>query len=264
MGEDLFDEEGAVLVHAFFQNHLKHVDGFIPSNGFDAVVISQKNRGDSMKKLLTIAFLCLSLFAFARDVFLETLKLAEQGDADAQYTIGLQYRSGKMGVPQRNKEAMKWFLKAAEQGNPKAQNTLGEMYGYGFRGGVSQDEKEALKWYLKSAEQGNAKAQCSLGGMFADGKGVPKDYGEAVKWYLKAAENGDAIALFNIGIMLEEGQVVPKNNLQAYFWFCCVKGDLIYNDMAADHKNRLEMEMTPSQIEEGQRLARIWLAKHPQ
>jgi len=167
------------------------------------------------------------------------------------------------GVSQDEKEALKWFLKAAEQGNADAQRNIGFWYHLG-RGGVPQDEKEALKWYLKSAEQGNAKAQCSLGGMFADGKGVPKDYGEAVKWYLKAAENGDAIALFNIGIMLEEGQVVPKNNLQAYFWFCCVKGDLIYNDMAADHKNRLEMEMTPSQIEEGQRLARIWLAKHPQ
>ena len=41
--------------------------------------------------------------------------LADQGDANAQYNLGLMYQKGK-GVPQDYKEAVKWYMLAAEQG----------------------------------------------------------------------------------------------------------------------------------------------------
>ena len=49
-------------------------------------------------------------------------------------------------------EAVKWFRKAAEQGNPQAQYTLGMMYQKGR--GVAQNQSEAQKWYQKAAGQG--------------------------------------------------------------------------------------------------------------
>ncbi|HJL65723.1 MAG TPA: tetratricopeptide repeat protein, partial [Arenicellales bacterium] len=53
--------------------------------------------------------------------------LAEQGDADAQYNLGVMYEKGR-GVPQDDKIALKWFTLAAEQGFARAQHNLGVMY----------------------------------------------------------------------------------------------------------------------------------------
>ena len=56
---------------------------------------------------------------------------------------------------------MKWYLKAAEQGNATAQFNLGVMYGNGY--GVEKNCWEASQWYTKAAEQGypNAKERAS-------------------------------------------------------------------------------------------------------
>ena len=55
------------------------------------------------------------------------LPLAEQGDADAQFNLGVMYDEGD-GVPQDYKEAFKWYRLAAEQGDAFAQFELGVMY----------------------------------------------------------------------------------------------------------------------------------------
>ena len=54
--------------------------------------------------------------------------LAEQGDAAAQYSLGLMYHQGR-GVPQDDAEALKWYRLAAKQGDAHAQHYLGVMYG---------------------------------------------------------------------------------------------------------------------------------------
>ena len=123
-------------------------------------------------------------------------KAAEQGNVQAQVTLGACYDDGK-GVSEDAAEAVKWFRKAAEQGNASAQFLLGAAYCTGK--GVSKDEAEAVKWYRKAAEQGNASAQCDLGICYYTGKGVSKDESEALKWYCKAAEQGDARAQFCLG-----------------------------------------------------------------
>ena len=64
--------------------------------------------------------------------------------------------------------------------------------------GVPQDDKEAVKWYRLAAEQGVADAQSNLGFMYAHGRGVPQDVKEAVKWWQLAAEQGNADARKNI------------------------------------------------------------------
>ena len=46
--------------------------------------------------------------------FTDTRKAAEEGAAEAQFNLGLLYRSGE-GVSQDDTEAMIWFLKAAQQ-----------------------------------------------------------------------------------------------------------------------------------------------------
>ena len=110
--------------------------------------------------------------------------------------------------------------KRAEQGDAEAQNILGFIYTSGvFKDeGIPENDKEGLKWYTKAAEQGDAEAQISLGSMYYDGLGIPKNDPEAVKWYTKAAEQGDAGAQFNLGSMYRNGQGVPQNYKEAYIW----------------------------------------------
>ncbi len=81
----------------------------------------------------------------------ELLPLAEQGDAGAQFRLGVMYDEGR-GVPQSDAQAAEWYRKAAEQGNAVAQRFLGDMYAEGR--GVPQSDAQAVEWYRKAAEQG--------------------------------------------------------------------------------------------------------------
>jgi len=114
--------------------------------------------------------------------------LAEQGDALAQYQVGMLYHKGR-GVPQDDRQARKWYAKAATQGQPKAQFSLGTLY---FNGeGGSKDYQQALRWFRLAAHQGEALAQTKLAIMYDDGNGMPKDKVQAYKWLSLAATNGD-------------------------------------------------------------------------
>ena len=70
--------------------------------------------------------------------------LAEAGDTEAQYSIGVKYDTGD-GVPQDDAEAVIWYRRAAEQGHAGAQYSLGRMYDIGR--GAPQDDAEAVRWY---------------------------------------------------------------------------------------------------------------------
>ena len=72
----------------------------------------------------------------------------------------------------------------AEQGDATAQFCLGVMYDEGRV--IPQNYAEAMKWYRKAADQGNAHAQSNLGAMYYEGRGVPQNFSEAVRWYRKA------------------------------------------------------------------------------
>ncbi len=102
--------------------------------------------------------------------------------------------------------AVRGFLVHAEQGDATAQYKLGVMYYYGT--GVPTDEAEAVRWYRLAAEQGHASAQFNLGAMYAIGEGVLKNEADAVRWYRLAAEQGHASAQFNLGLMYDEGEGV--------------------------------------------------------
>ena len=114
--------------------------------------------------------------------------LAEQGDALAQYNLGVLYRKGR-GVTQDDVQARKWYDKAAVQGHAKAQYNLGTLY---FNGeGVPKDYKQALRWFRLAADQGEAVAQTKIAIMYEDAQGVPHDLVQAYKWYSLAITSGD-------------------------------------------------------------------------
>ena len=91
--------------------------------------------------------------------FDEWLPLAELGDAEAQYNLGVMFDQGA-SVEQDLAKAASWYRKAAEQGFMDAQTNLGMMY---YRGeGVAADHDEASRWLQRAADKGDAEAAALL------------------------------------------------------------------------------------------------------
>ena len=154
--------------------------------------------------------------------------------------------------------ALKEWTPLAEQGEASAQFNLGEMYRRGQ--GVLQDYKKAVKWFTLAAEQGHAMAQSNLGVIYNKGQGVLQGYKKAVKWFTLAAEQGNPIAQFNLGYMHATGQGVLKDKVYAHMW----SNISASNGNADGQSNRdiIAKQMTPSQIEKAQELARVCVAKN--
>lgn len=154
---------------------------------------------------------------------------AEAGDRDAQAFLARTLESTDKA------EAIRWYRKAAEQGQPNAQTSLGFVYLNG-EGGLARDDAEAARWYLKAAEQGERLARWQLAWMSMEGRGVPQDEGEALKWYesliaddeAESEDEGSPIARMarsqvatiysRRGTMHEMGIGVPADRALGYFW----------------------------------------------
>jgi TPR repeat protein len=104
----------------------------------------------------------------------------------------------------------------AEQGNADAQTSLGAMYGKGE--GVPQNYSEAVRLYRLVADEGNATAQSNLGLMYAQGHGVPQDYVIAHMWlnlsaaqgYEDAVKNRDVVAHLMTSEQIAEAQKLAR------------------------------------------------------
>ena len=152
-------------------------------------------------------------------------------------------------------------LKAdAAKGDAEAQYQLGLAYSAG--NGVTQDYVEAIRWFRASAEGGHAEAQNALGLCYDNGTGVPQDYAEAEKWYRLAVEQGYASAQTNLGLLYVLGNGVPLDYVEALMWWNLAAAQ--DDEDAIANRDIVAGLMTPSQIEEAQRLAREWSAAHPQ
>jgi len=89
-------------------------------------------------------------------------KLAEQGDPEAQWQMGVRYHDGT-GVPQDDSMAMQWFLRAAEQGQVDAQAHLGAYYWAGR--GVPEDLIKAYMWSAIALAGGDHNSKSRLEGL---------------------------------------------------------------------------------------------------
>lgn len=136
---------------------------------------------------------------------------AHRGTLAAQYML-----AGLYDFEHHFAKAAYWYKKAAKQGNAIAQYNLGVHYDNGQ--GVAKNETKAVYWYKKAAEQGYVRGQYNLGVHYVTGSGVPQSFPNAAYWYKKAAEQGDVQAQFYIAIQYSLGRGVPKNHSEALYW----------------------------------------------
>ena len=104
-------------------------------------------------------------------------------------------------IPKDAVMAAHYFRLAAEQGNAVAQFNLGLSYEQGL--GVPLNLVEAVRLYRLAAKQGYSRAQNNLGAMYNNGEGVSRDYLKAYMWFVIAAVRGATDSTDNRDIMRE-------------------------------------------------------------
>lgn len=188
----------------------------------------------------------------------ELKPLAERGDPEAQYRVGLMYEYGK-GFPGDKAEAARWIRKAADQNHASAQTELGILYTMGE--GVAKDDAQAVAWFRKAAVQGNATAQYNLGLLIAKGTGAKFDLPQAIGWFQKAASQGMAPAQTKIGVAYEFGEGVAKDDVLAYASYAIAAGN--GDRQAAEKKDAIAAKLSSAQRAEGDALAAQWSPGKP-
>jgi len=126
-----------------------------------------------------------------------------------------------------------------------------------------KDMATAVRLWKLWADKGNAEARTLLGAMYWSGEGVPRDHKEAARLYLLAANQGYARAQNNIGFMLGFEGDPPYDDVEAYKWISlAVDGYTAKNqdrlDQAKQDLATLAKRMTPNQIAEAKRRAKLW------
>jgi TPR repeat protein len=151
--------------------------------------------------LMIVLFSCVPCFS---NDFEDMQKKAKQGDASAQFSLGLDYLMKK-----NTAEGNKWIRLAAENGNTSAQLFYGKRL---------PDKTKGLHWIKTAATNDNIDAQVYLGELYrTDNHYVSKNIEQAIHWLTTAANHngiGDILkydkAIFRLAMMYEDGDGVKK------------------------------------------------------
>jgi hypothetical protein len=131
---------------------------------------------------------------------------------------GSDYQKGLKAYNSSNYEtALAEWTPLAEAGDANGQFGLGLMYGNGF--GVDMDDALAIKWYGLAAEQGHAQAQCNLAVMYQNGWGVPQSDAEALRLFTLSAEQGVVEAMMALGRYYSMDFAPDYDPVLAYKWY---------------------------------------------
>jgi|GEM_PF-6513596 len=148
---------------------------------------------------------------------LERLRAAAKaGDADAMFSLGTAYESGR-GVEVDYAAARNWYEQAAEIGHPTAMCYLASMYAQGT--GVARDDATAFRWYFRAASEKDAQGQFNVGNFIEAGRAGRPDPANAQIYFRQAAEQGHRDAQFNLAQLYNDGKGVPVNKAEALKWY---------------------------------------------
>ena len=192
----------------------------------------------------------------------ELRPLAEAGDSEAQYLLGLKYDVGDR-FDNTWSEAASWFRHAAEQGHLAATKELGIMTMQGR--GVPKDAAESLRLLRLAAGKGEICAQGVLGHMLMVGYYFPLNVDEAMKWLGTAAERELFSAHADLAQIYSGRFASHTDMVKSLYWvfiaekYYPYKSDL---DIMGHIRDEILPRMSTEEIAEAERRARDWLARH--
>jgi TPR repeat protein len=159
------------------------------------------------------------------------IKAAMLGATEAQYLMGVAYRTGD-GVPKDTNASLVWYRKAAVKNHPKALYDLAVHY---FEDRTNRTSLIMANNYLfLAAQAGNRQSQFQCAMSCFRGDVAPVNFENGRQWLAKAAEAGWAQAEFCLFQLYYNGVApapqcppYPKDKVEAIKWI----------RRAADHKN---------------------------
>ncbi len=172
------------------------------------------------------------------ELVVQTSAAAEQGDVQAQNTLGILYERG-IGVRANPTKALECFRAAANRDDPMGLSLVGRAYLDGR--GVAPNEKEALVWFrkgaqaqlqafvsrsipprasideeIRAAQSGNPLSIVTVGLLYLTGDGVEQSDTEAARWLAEGAGQGLDGAEASLALMYQEGRGgLPKDKAEA-------------------------------------------------
>lgn len=173
-------------------------------------------------------------------------RLAEEGDADALYKVGLFSAQG-FGTPHSFEQAAELMHKAARAGHPKAKQAAAQyetmakdearakindaqamaelaasymvLAGSLDRDNAEGDYAASRRWAEQSVKAGNGFGYWVLGLLYEHGRGVEKNLEKAAELYEHGADLGNREAQNNLGSFLMQGTGLPQDKRRAFSLF---------------------------------------------
>ena len=186
------------------------------------------------------------------------LRRAEQGGAEAQFTVGYMYATGK-GAPLDYSEAEKWFRLAAAQDHPRGLWAMGQLYENGW--GVTRDRMEAFRWYRLAAEKGEPQSQTQVAAFYIEGLVIEQNVPEAITWFRRAAVQGWPRAMISLANIYAQGYGAARDYPRALMWMYLAAETLAANGTpngaVQEQVDELARRMTYRDLEEATRLGEL-------
>jgi TPR repeat protein len=243
---------------------IARVDGMSTSD-LSAVVMKAHDGDREAQYLLALAYdrgQLLGRDLAAAHIWM--LKSAGQEYVPAELGMGLLYlHEPKNATPIGDYgRAEQWLRLAANEGDADAQFWLGLEYRHGAFG--LTDYRQALHWLQKAAEQELPNAQYTLGQMYELGEGVPKSDTVAARWFKAAADHLSTVpgvweAEVELAYMYRDGRL-RESEIEAYKWLAIVDGSVV--PPISDDIDLIARHMNKGDIAEGQRRAADWVETH--
>lgn len=152
---------------------------------------------------------------FDAGVFEFQKKLADSGNAQAQFKLGNMYETGR-GVAADQNAAQQWYQKSAAQNFKPANNRLSYMQVK--HSGVKPEHKAWLKTLADDANSGDGEASMILGEMHEQGIGMSKNLVQAQTEYKRATVKGIAgseSAYYAVTDLINKQKAQDEENRQA-------------------------------------------------
>jgi uncharacterized protein len=203
-------------------------------------------------RIFALALSCLLMFSMPAkanetDTFNAMVALANKGDAEAQYHVGMMYNNG-IGTQRDLKQAFEWFQKSTASNDPLGAYKLGCYFDGQGADVVASDSNEALKYKLVAARAGYELAQHDVALLY-DRQQNPE---EAIKWWKMAADQGNQKALYNLSGAYFQGKGAPKDLSMAYAYYKLSK--LVPKDKV----NGMAGILSKPELEQAEKLVSAW------
>jgi len=149
-----------------------------------------------------------------KETFLERVtRQAEEGNVDAQLSLGYMYLYGEGGVNIDYQKAFTYYNMAAAQNDSIAVNNLGSLYFSGI--GTEKNFTKAAQLFEKAAQLGNTEAAVNLAFIYLTKNSSLNNPREAVQQLKAASDAGNPTAKYMLGYAYFKGLVVEKNYKKA-------------------------------------------------